>query len=275
MGRDVLYLGVFLCLLLAHFLADFPLQSRKIIQFRNTNRFIQCLKGTGIHIAVHLAVSFVCTVYFWSFRLILIILFVTIFHGFIDIIKARYSAKHPYVKNSVFLFLGDQAVHLLMLFVSVFLSGYTPNHSPIQIWMNELFITIKDSVTSVTYQQKILLSIILFIAGIWGVGISIKICLERMAYRQLSSVNEKLNKPKIDGAHDGGYTIGLLERTFIIVSILLDLPLVIGFILTAKSVARLKKFSDDRFAEIFIIGSLMSFLSATVIGYLVKFLLVR
>lgn len=48
------------------------------------------------------------------------------------------------------------------------------------------------------------------------------------------------------------------------------MPLVIGFILTVKSVARLKKFDDDRFVEIFIIGSFISFISAIIIGYIIK-----
>ena len=54
---------------------------------------------------------------------------------------------------------------------------------------------------------------------------------------------------------------------------LIDYYSIIGFILTAKSIARFNKLSDQRFAEYFIIGNLISFTLAIIGGVFVKFII--
>ena len=54
---------------------------------------------------------------------------------------------------------------------------------------------------------------------------------------------------------------------------LIDYYSIIGFILTAKSIARFNKLSDQRFAEYFIIGNLISFTSSIIGGVFVKFII--
>lgn len=117
--------------------------------------------------------------------------------------------------------------------------------------------------------------VLLFIA-LWGVGVLIKILFKGMdlkEYEKAIKLKPELKAPYRDeGADDGGFLIGILERMFIIASIIFNMPLVIGFVLTTKSIARLKKFDNDRFVEMFIIGSMISFISAIVIGYFIKLL---
>ena len=46
--------------------------------------------------------------------------------------------------------------------------------------------------------------------------------------------------------------------------------MMIGFILTIKSVVRFKKLSNDSFAEYFIIGTFLSFIPAILCGVIIK-----
>lgn len=68
-----------------------------------------------------------------------------------------------------------------------------------------------------------------------------------------------------------GRLIGLLERIFIFIFVLLNQYSAIGFILAAKGVTRFNNFKDDRpFAEYVLIGTLLSTLLALIIGWGVK-----
>ena len=71
----------------------------------------------------------------------------------------------------------------------------------------------------------------------------------------------------------GGFTIGVLERSIIILALLLRQEGLIGFLLAVKSIARFKKFNDDCFIEYFIIGSSLSLLAAIVAGWVIRGLL--
>jgi len=129
-----------------------------------------------------------------------------------------------------------------------------------------------------TYQQKILLALILLVVGLWGIGIFIRIFfnyLQFKPYKKLINSGFQISHIKNEaGAQDGGLYIGIFERLLIICSIVFLKPEIIGFVLTTKSIARFKKFDDDAFVEKFIIGSFISFISAILIGILIKSLII-
>jgi len=182
-----------------------------------------------------------------------IIFIISVLHGIIDFIKSLAILRCPFRKYSVGIFLLDQACHL----ISIFFVLYTINGNPtvwstIKILKSGLISFFNTSMSGVTYYQRLTLSLILLMVEMWGVGIFIRIFLSNMSLKPYkSAINLKLElvtRSTNDGAASGGFIICLLERLFIIISVALDMPLVIGFILAAKSVARLKKFDDDKFA---------------------------
>lgn len=67
-----------------------------------------------------------------------------------------------------------------------------------------------------------------------------------------------------------GRIIGLLERVFVFLFVLLNQFAAIGFILAAKGVTRFKDFESRTFAEYVLIGTLLSALMAMGIAFLVK-----
>lgn len=270
--------GALLCLLCAHFVADFPLQFKFIFDLRNDQDKRRSFYGNTLHAGIHLILSAVSVIYFWSWTMFFVVLAISLSHLIIDIIKSKAISKRPFRKYSVYVFLIDQIGHLLCICLLFYVINYiSPISALFKVQRDELQKFINSILASVTYAQKLVICLMLLIIGLWGIGVFIKIVLGRMSlilYERAINLNIELAKSsKSDGAANGGFIIGILERLFIIITIILNIPLVIGFILTVKSVARLKKFDDERFVEIFIIGSFISFISAIIIGYIIRVLL--
>jgi hypothetical protein len=64
---------------------------------------------------------------------------------------------------------------------------------------------------------------------------------------------------------NAGMYIGWLERFVILTALLLRSPATAGLVLTAKAIARYPEFKQVRFAEYFLIGTLLS-ISAALVG---------
>jgi hypothetical protein len=73
--------------------------------------------------------------------------------------------------------------------------------------------------------------------------------------------------------YNTGRLIGILERIFVFIFVLLGQYTAIGFILAAKGVARFQDFKSRTFAEYVLIGTLLSTLFAMIAGYLVMLLI--
>lgn len=70
--------------------------------------------------------------------------------------------------------------------------------------------------------------------------------------------------------YNTGRVIGMLERIFVFLFVLMNQYAAIGFILAAKGVTRFKDFESRTFAEYVLIGTLFSALLALGIAFLVK-----
>lgn len=254
-------------LLLAHFAADFPLQFQSMVRLRNSPDRRASLLGNALHAAVHLMLSLFSVVFLRSLKMLFVIIIIAVLHFAIDLAKSKAILKRPFIKYSVYLFLLDQIMHVTCICLVFFTINGFSSGLPAKALLDAIFY-------SHTYIGRLMVSMIILIIGLWGTGVFIRMVLDRMnllPYK--SAINLKISlasSNKDQGAADGGYLIGILERFFIIISIILNMPLVIGFILTVKSVARLKKFDDERFVEIFIIGSFISFISAIIAGCVIS-----
>ena len=65
---------------------------------------------------------------------------------------------------------------------------------------------------------------------------------------------------------DAGLYIGWLERFLVLTAICMQAPMIVGLILTAKSVARFPEFQKAKFAEYFLVGTLLSLALAVSAG---------
>lgn len=123
------------------------------------------------------------------------------------------------------------------------------------------------SADTVITVQVVLAGILLVINEM---NIVLRYILKVMGIESLGTQEDKVS----DEEYSMGRLIGLLERIFIFIFVLLNQYSAIGFILAAKGVTRFNNFKDDRpFAEYVLIGTLLSTLLALFAGWGVKLLL--
>ena len=87
----------------------------------------------------------------------------------------------------------------------------------------------------------------------------------------VSGVLQRLRPSSQPGDAPGaGQIIGVLERMVMLTLVMLGQWSALGFVLTAKSVARFKELEDKAFAETYLVGTLTSFLVAGASGLLLR-----
>lgn len=270
MNLDVLFF-----LLLAHFIADFLIQTEKVVTLKSSSDWKLCLKGNAIHAGIYLLVLTISVVYYWSTVMFCIVIIISLFHFLIDFIKSSAILRKPFRRYSINIFLIDQVCHLLVIYFSLFLINMNPSVSmPMKMMIERVISSFNSSADNLTYNQRLILFLILFVIGLWGIGIFIRLFFKGMTLKPYEkALNLKMDLSVLETKNDtnnGGYIIGILERLIVVISILTNVPLLIGFALAAKSVARTKLFEDSSFGEQYIIGTFISFISAIIIGYICK-----
>ena len=196
-----------------------------------------------------------------SFKLIIFIkiILITVGHFLIDETKSLIILYKSKYRNNIWLFIMDQVSHFLIIALVI-------------LGLNNL---IKVNKYNLDNADKLLISLIVFLVVTIVTGIFIKIFINDLMPEKGTSdaIDAISDSTASTGAKNGGFIIGILERILIFISMLIDYYSIIGFILTAKSIARFNKLSDQRFAEYFIIGNLISFTSSIIGGVFVKFII--
>lgn len=223
-------------LLLAHLIGDFLLQPTAWVVNKEKKKHKSIY--LYYHILLHgvLAFAIVFEKDFLWYALLL-----AIFHGIIDYIKLQFQTK----KTKRFWFLLDQFLHVITLFAITFF--YTEIPLDLNFFGNNFWIIL----TGIVLLTKPTSIIIRNIISIW--------------------TPEK--KTKDNSLENAGNYIGILERLFIFCFILTNHFEAIGFLLAAKSIFRfgdLKAAKDRKLTEYVLIGTLLSFGIALLIGLLVQ-----
>jgi hypothetical protein len=153
--------------------------------------------------------------------------FVLFFHTVIDFTKQRFK------KETSTIFIIDQVIHVFSLIaIAWVLVQYS--------WLT--------CFSGIGY--KILVASAGFIACVQGAGYLIAKVTKQL-------IDE--NNLELDGLHNGGKTIGQLERCIIFLFIFVEYPAAIGFLFAAKSILRFEEAKQQKLAEYILIGTLWSF----------------
>jgi len=227
---------IFVKLLLAHLLGDFLLQPTSWVKDKEQR------KQKSIYLYLHTFLHFILA---W-----LIVgkqdfgwyaLALAISHGFIDFLKLYFQTS----KTKRNWFTADQILHLLMIVAITLLynkSSFEFSALGNQFWVITTAIILLTRPTSIFIKN---------IISIWT--------------PENTSTNESLQ--------NAGNYIGILERLFVFCFIITGHFEAIGFLLAAKSIFRfgdLKEAKDRKLTEYVLIGTLLSFGIALLIGLLVQ-----
>ena len=228
-------------LLIAHLIGDFALQPLKWVKHKAKHKHKS--KYLYVHIFIHLILLLLVLEFdlsLWPY-----ILLIVLSHLMIDIAKLNLQNT----KNTRVLFFIDQLLHLLVL--------------ALVVWLVYPF----DIDLSIIFSRQVLLTLLALVILI---PVSSIIMLMLMSKWQLNET------PKEDGLRKAGAYIGVLERLFIFLFVVLGQWAGIGFLITAKSVFRfgdLSRAKDRKLTEYILIGSLFSFLLAVLTGLAYSYLI--
>lgn len=238
-------LVIFLRILTAHILADFFLQHYKWIIKKRMGVQSPYLY---IHVAIVGGMTYLLLADWGHWQLPLFIMGT---HFLIDWWKST-------VKNRPRNFVIDQLLHLLMLLIG-WLWYIGTDFSEVGMLLSEL--------NSIAF---------------WVVLSSFLLILRPMGFligKATSSWQKELEElpSTLEGLKKAGTWIGYLERTFILIFILIGQYSAIGFLIAAKSIFRFGGKIDTeeghKKAEYILIGTLMSFLMAAIVGIAARFLM--
>jgi hypothetical protein len=228
--------------LIAHLLGDFFFQSASWVKKKRIDyRFVL------LHSVVY-GVIFLVTGFFSNAILLGIVL--GIVHWIIDSLK--YLHEHNRVspmttKDRLVVFLADQSVHILCI---VLVSYYVLSNP--------------CAISHPFLNNEGILS--------WTLAILFVLKPANIIIKHVLAVYEpaESKKMKAEDSNHAGALIGSLERLLMVLLMGAGQYAAVGLVLTAKSIARYSKMTDDpEFAEYYLLGTLLSMLCALAVFLLV------
>lgn len=234
-------------LLAAHLLADFSLQSADWAE-KKTQEF-RYLAGHAFVYAVVIAIAaFLCIPGDIIWIPFVIIAFS---HFLIDWIRVHADKTYKTPAAHFSSFVIDQVLHIAIIYISVY--AFDLNEQ-VKNWLTDL--------ASAAPVEQILRYILIFIIILDPASVFVK----------------KLSIYVSGGTNNGGQkkeppvgsVIGKLERILTVILVLCNEIGAIGFVLTAKSLARYKQLDNQSFAEKYLVGTLSSTAIAIIAALLLK-----
>ncbi len=230
-------------LILAHLIGDFLLQPDSWVKEKEAAR-LGSLK-LYLHVLLHGALM---GVLLWNLKLWGLVWAVMMCHFIIDTLKL-YLQKNS---NKILWFWGDQALHFISI-LGVYWIMFKPDWHLIPLLQSQVF--------------WIGVTCLVFITAV--AGMIIQMLMQQWAKELGDGADQSLRK--------AGKYIGILERLFIFIFVIYGQWEAIGFLLAAKSIFRfgdLKEAKDRKLTEYMLIGTLLSFGMATIIGLWMRYLIV-
>lgn len=235
-------LALFIKLILAHLIGDFLFQPDTWVKHKNKHKHTS--KYLYLHVLVHLVALSVILLFDTTYWLGVLIIILS--HYVIDLLKLHLRTK----KNNRWLFAFDQLAHLIV--IALVVNIYSPYFSMLY---------------DINFNK-----ILLLIACLIGVTTMSSIVMKTIISKW--KIEDKGDKE--DSLEDAGAYIGMLERLFVFLFIILGFWEGVGFLLAAKSIFRfgdLSRAKDRKLTEYVLIGTLLSFGLAMIIGLLYSYVI--
>ena len=233
-----------------HLLADFLFQTSAYSEKKR-----KILKSLLLHCLIYFIVFEIVLLLILQFKkAILIGMIICISHLLINFIKNKLEKIFPQRRLQFLFFSFNQLLH----FIAIVGFYYILN---LENFTSQLYIDLKDCEHFKTFILYItVFSIILDPASV-------------LIRKLFISISPKTYPKAYSEELKAGNIIGKLERTIIAILLLNNQFGLIGFVLTAKSIARFKQMEDKNFAEKYLIGTLTSFLIVLITVLILKGLL--
>jgi uncharacterized protein DUF3307 len=231
---------LFLTILLAHLLGDFPLQRFGMVEPKTART-----RGNVQHGVIRFLVLLGCLAAFCgaqslgSLRMWIGIAFYLAILLVIDFSRQRFTNRRGSADSAVVLVAGQMVLVLTMAMMAWFVAR--PG-----------WVALKTEFSwSAATGERVLQAGVVYVAVVFAGGYVIR----HVTRNLVAGVKTAGETP--EQLTNAGMYIGWLERFLIITAILVQAPSMVGLILTGKSIARFPELKE-RFAEYFLIGTFLS-----------------
>jgi len=234
-------LTLLLRLLLAHLLGDFLLQPQKWVKAKCSKK--EKAPEMYYHVIVVTALTYL---FLWDWSHWYLPLIVMVSHLLTDIWKS-------YRANTFIYFLADQLIHLFVI-VAVWAICYL-NANAVITWVSVYLTSVHFWVLVIAYY---------LVTGPLGIAIG----SATLKWQEDAAM-------ATDGLDKAGMWIGRCERVLVLTFIITNQYTALGFLMAAKSILRFGDAEDraQKKTEYILVGTLMSFASAAIVGTVASYLL--
>lgn len=243
-----MYKTAFIILLFAHILGDFYFQTQKFADQKEKS-----LRKVLQHSIFYTSACLFVIIPVINKPLFIAAAFMSLTHLGIDTLKYLWLKRAKTDKGTKATYIADQIAHLFFMFTAALFVAVRCDSLKVLPRINKIL-------TIIGIDKLQTLSLLLLILLIWKpANITIKKILSSYKPREDSESRPVSN---------AGSFIGLLERIIIVIFLSIGQYSAIGLVLTAKSIARYNKISEDKeFAEYYLLGTLLSTIIA-IISYI-------
>lgn len=234
---------------IGHILADYYFQTSIMAKEKESS-----FKYLFLHCLIYLLTMIVVILPIFNKQLLLWACLIAIIHFFIDFCKAFLQKYFEFNSlQSALLYFFDQFLHVLtILFVVVCI---------VLMHINVAYFSFLVELTTIFHIDltHVLSWVIILLLIIKPSSITIRKVLDHFD-----------PKTTDDGVTNAGALIGIFERLLILFMLYAHQYAAIGFVLTAKSIARYNKIAEEpKFAEYYLLGTLLSSLLVIISFYII------
>ena len=238
---------IFLILCLGHLASDFLLQTDAMVKAKKHGGAEAYWRHGLVHYAAIVVVTTLADPALLvriRFQAICVALIGA--HLLIDFCKEHLTAAAR-IRDNALTFLADQAAHIATIVAAALLVTGT---SPLA--------AVNRFAVLGPQRDRILAVLVIYFAVVFAGGYAIRY-LTRPLTRHLPQIGDESTL----SLRNAGMYIGWLERSLVLTAMILRSPATVGLVLAAKSIARFPELGkSERFAEYFLIGTLLSLLAA-------------
>lgn len=238
--------------LTGHILGDYYFQSSTLAEEKEFS-----IKSLLIHCSIYMLTMITVSVPIFSLNILISAVIIGFIHFIADTIKFFLTRNNTLTHfQDIVLYLTDQSIHIFtILAISAMIELSAVNI----VYLGVLEPIISGLNLNMT---EILSWIVILLLVAQPFSITIRKVLDYFE----PETEEYTDK----GIKNAGALIGIFERSIILLMIYANQFTAIGFVLTAKSIARYNKISEDpQFAEYYLLGTLFSSLLIIVSYYII------
>lgn len=243
-NKYLLILGI------GHLLGDFYFQNEKIAKYKDAK-----YKGVLLHSLEYYIAVLLISLPVFSLDMVLAATYAALAHFVIDTVKYVLLIKKKIKKNGR-VFVIDQCVHIISIFVLAYIMvcwNFSIGHIEI----------VNNILNTYGYNAETLAR---WMLAILFIHIPANIFIQNF----LEGYKPKGDEAVIKADNKAGRRIGTIERLIMLVFLSTNQYAAVGFVLTAKSIARYDKITkDEKFAEYYLLGTLVSTLCVIVCRMLI------